>query len=176
MEIMGKWSAHEKATLLGDAVFAANDGLITTFAIIAGAYGAGMNGRVVLILGFANLFADGLSMAGGNYMGLKSEIKYKGTISVESSHHHSPLRHGGVTFISFSLTGLIPLIPYILHLDNAFNLSIFFVAVSLFVIGLARGKMIEGSSLRSAFEMLAVGGAAALVAYTVGVALDKYVI
>ena len=173
---MGKMHAHEKATLLGDAVFAANDGLVTTFAIIAGASGASLNGGVILILGFANLFADGLSMAGGNYLGLKSEIKYKGTSKTERLHDHSPVRHGIVTFITFFVAGLIPLIPYILGIENAFKVSILLVGLSLFVIGLIRGKMIEGSSIRSAIEVLLVGGFAALIAYFVGLALDRFVL
>ena len=46
---------------------------MTTFAIVAGAVGAGFSGGVVVILGFANLIADGFSMAASNYLGTKSE-------------------------------------------------------------------------------------------------------
>ena len=56
-----------------DIVYAAHDGIITTFAVVAGARGAGLNKWVVLALGLANLAADGLSMAIGNYLGIKSE-------------------------------------------------------------------------------------------------------
>lgn len=58
---------------LGDAVFGAVDGCVTTFAVVAGAMGGGLSHAVVLILGFANLIADGFSMAVGNYLGTKSE-------------------------------------------------------------------------------------------------------
>ncbi|HYJ03753.1 MAG TPA: VIT1/CCC1 transporter family protein [Chthoniobacterales bacterium] len=58
---------------LGDAVLGAIDGCVTTFAIVAGAVGAGFSGGVVVILGFANLIADGFSMAVSNYLGTKSE-------------------------------------------------------------------------------------------------------
>ena len=58
---------------LGDAVLGAIDGCVTTFAIVAGAVGAGFSGGVVVILGFANLVADGFSMAVSNYLGTKSE-------------------------------------------------------------------------------------------------------
>jgi VIT1/CCC1 family predicted Fe2+/Mn2+ transporter len=51
---------------------------VTTFAVVAGAAGAGLSSGVVLILGFANLFADGLSMSIGNFLSVKSEIdEYK---------------------------------------------------------------------------------------------------
>ena len=64
---------HEKAELLKDVVYAAADGIITTFAVAAGVWGGGLPALVVLILGFANLFADGFSMAASNYLGSKSE-------------------------------------------------------------------------------------------------------
>src|SRR4029079_17377960 len=56
-----------------DIVYAANDGIVTTFAVVAGVRGAGLSPWIVLALGFANLAADGLSMAVGNYLGIKSE-------------------------------------------------------------------------------------------------------
>ncbi|MDX1535596.1 MAG: VIT1/CCC1 transporter family protein [Candidatus Spechtbacterales bacterium] len=56
-----------------DAVYAANDGIVTTFAVVASVIGANLEPVVVLILGVANLFADGFSMATGNYLGTKSE-------------------------------------------------------------------------------------------------------
>ena len=63
-------------TYIRDLVYGANDGIITTFAVVAGASGASLSSLVVLILGFANLLADGLAMALGNYLGTKSETAY----------------------------------------------------------------------------------------------------
>lgn len=48
------------------------DGCVTTFAVVAGAAGGGLEGPTILILGFANLLADGFSMAAGNYLGAKT--------------------------------------------------------------------------------------------------------
>ncbi len=62
---------------LKDIVYAANDGIVTTFAVVAGVVGASLSPIVILILGFANLIADGFSMASGNYLGTRSEY-----------HHH----------------------------------------------------------------------------------------
>ena len=47
---------------LPDLVFGANDGIITTFAVVSGVVGASLSNRIILILGFANLVADGVSM------------------------------------------------------------------------------------------------------------------
>ena len=63
-------------TYIRDIVYGANDGIITTFAVVAGVAGAQLNSKIVLILGFANLLADGLAMAIGNYLGTKSEQEY----------------------------------------------------------------------------------------------------
>lgn len=58
---------------LRDLVYGAIDGAVTTFAVVAGVAGAGLRTSIVLILGVANLVADGSSMAVGNFLGLRSE-------------------------------------------------------------------------------------------------------
>jgi vacuolar iron transporter family protein len=59
-----------------DVVFGASDGIVTTFAIVAGATGARFSFTIILILGVANLLADGFSMAAANYLATKSGIDY----------------------------------------------------------------------------------------------------
>lgn len=59
---------------LRDIIYGAIDGSVTTFAIVAGVAGAGLSPVVIIALGFANVFADGFSMAAGNYSGTKAEL------------------------------------------------------------------------------------------------------
>jgi VIT1/CCC1 family predicted Fe2+/Mn2+ transporter len=66
----------EKGKYLGDLVYGALDGMVTTFAVVSGVEGAKLSSTIVLILGFANLFGDGVSMALGNYLSTKSEQDY----------------------------------------------------------------------------------------------------
>ncbi|MCB1475134.1 MAG: VIT1/CCC1 transporter family protein [Rhodobiaceae bacterium] len=61
-----------KQNYVGDAVLGAIDGCITTFSVVAGAVGAGFGPVVVIILGSANLIADGFSMAVSNYQNARS--------------------------------------------------------------------------------------------------------
>jgi VIT1/CCC1 family predicted Fe2+/Mn2+ transporter len=61
---------------LGDFVYGATDGAVTTFAVVAGVVGASLSPSIVLILGFANLLADGFSMAIGNYLAAKAQREY----------------------------------------------------------------------------------------------------
>jgi len=58
---------------LGEFVYGGIDGSVTTFAVVAGATGANLDSSVVIILGFANLIADGFSMSIGNYLSKKTE-------------------------------------------------------------------------------------------------------
>jgi VIT1/CCC1 family predicted Fe2+/Mn2+ transporter len=67
--------ARHRARYLGDAVLGGIDGCVTTFAVVAGAVGGNLSTGVVVILGFANLFADGFSMGISNYLGTKSELQ-----------------------------------------------------------------------------------------------------
>ena len=61
---------------LPDFVYGGIDGSVTTFAIVAGVTGASLSPTIVLILGFANLFADGFSMAVSNYLSTKSRKEF----------------------------------------------------------------------------------------------------
>lgn len=61
---------------LGEFVYGGIDGSITTFAVVAGAVGAGLDSSIILIMGFANLFADGFSMSIGAYLSAKSEKEF----------------------------------------------------------------------------------------------------
>ena len=173
---MLKISLHEKATLVHDVVLAGSDGIVTTFAVVAGSQGASLSAKVVLILGFANLFADAFSMAAGNYLGFKSELELEKGYKSEMLHHHKPFRHWLVTFVSFSVAGLLPLIPYLLTIENKFEYSLFLVVLSLFMVGILRGKVTGKNALRGGFEVLGVGGIAAVVAYAVGFLIDKFII
>lgn len=61
---------------IGDFVYGGLDGIITTFAVVSGVAGANLGTGVILILGIANLLADGFSMATGAYLSAKSEREF----------------------------------------------------------------------------------------------------
>lgn len=75
-----KRSSHmehrKEGRYIKSVVYGGLDGIITTFAIVAGVTGASLTSGIILILGFANLLADGLSMAVGDYLSSKSEQDY----------------------------------------------------------------------------------------------------
>ncbi|MEK6968441.1 MAG: VIT1/CCC1 transporter family protein [Nanoarchaeota archaeon] len=66
----------EREKYVSEFIYGAVDGTVTTFAVVAGATGAALDPVVVIILGFANLIADGFSMACGNFLSEKTQIDY----------------------------------------------------------------------------------------------------
>ncbi len=67
---------ENKDQYLGEFVYGAIDGTVTTFAVVSGAMGAALSPVIVIILGFANLIADGFSMAAGNFLSEKTHRDY----------------------------------------------------------------------------------------------------
>jgi len=62
-----------RQSYLRDVVYGAIDGAVTTFAVVSGVVGAGLSDGVIIVMGFANLLADGFSMAVSNYLGTRAE-------------------------------------------------------------------------------------------------------
>lgn len=86
-EIADRIAAENRPSYLKDMVYGGIDGAVTTFAIVAGVVGASLSANIVLILGVANLFADGFSMAAGNYSGTKADRDNSARIrSIEERH------------------------------------------------------------------------------------------
>ena len=219
---------------LSEFVYGGIDGSVTTFAVVAGSAGAGLNTDVVLILGFANLIADGFSMSIGNFLSVKSEIddynRHKrveywevdnlpekerqeireiyaakgfsgelleqvvAVITADKDRwvdvmmkeelemalpDKSPYKTAGVTFMSFVVVGLIPLLTYILEFLGIITLSYVFViscvltSIAFIIIGYLRSYVTHTNKAKSILETLALGALAALTAYFVGDVLEQ---
>jgi len=76
-QIANRLQSGPSSVYLKDFVYGAVDGAVTTFAVVAGVAGAGMPAGVIIILGFANLLADGFSMAISNYLGTRAENQFR---------------------------------------------------------------------------------------------------
>lgn len=156
------------AYYIGDLVYGANDGIITTFAVIAGAAGAGFSSTVIIVLGVANLVADGFSMGASSYLSLRSEQRVD-EVSAEISQRN-PIMDGIVTFVAFVIAGSLPLIPFFVPsaAENAFLVSSIATGAAFFVVGAARSLVIKGNAIIAGLEMLLVGSIASSIAYLLG--------
>lgn len=86
-EIAKRLSDGPRVSYLRDWVYGGIDGAVTTFAVVAGVEGAQLAPSVLLILGAANLLADGFSMAAGSYSATKAEIDDAIRIREIEQHH-----------------------------------------------------------------------------------------
>ena len=76
-------SSGKKGDYIKSMVYGGLDGIITTFAVVAGVVGGALDLRIIIILGFSNLLADGFSMATGDYLSSKSEKEYHNHLQEE---------------------------------------------------------------------------------------------
>jgi VIT1/CCC1 family predicted Fe2+/Mn2+ transporter len=83
-----------RTSYLRDFVYGAIDGTVTTFAVVAGVVGAGLRPVVIIILGIANLVADGFSMAASNFLATRSELQQRARTLREEERHIAEIPHG----------------------------------------------------------------------------------
>lgn len=218
------------ASYLRDSVYGGIDGTVTTFAVVAGASGAALEPRIVVILGIVNLLADGFSMAAGNYSGTKTEVDDHARLAAVESRHidlvpegereeirqifankglggpgleeavhaitsnravwietmlseeyglartpRSPIRAALATFLAFVACGAVPLLPFALGLPTALATATAAAALVFFAIGSAKARWSLTPWWRSGLETLAIGTAAAGLAYLAGDLLGRIV-
>ncbi|MDX2155826.1 MAG: VIT1/CCC1 transporter family protein [Hyphomicrobiaceae bacterium] len=221
--IRERLAAELKPNYLRDFVYGAVDGAVTTFAVVAGVEGASLETRIVIILGLANLLADGLSMAASNYSGTKAEVDDARRLAEVERRHiredaagereeirqimalkglrgealevavkaitareetwvammlaeeygvpgvlRSPLLSAGSTFVAFIIAGAVPLVPFVAGSETAFAIASVTVATVFFAIGSLKSLWSLQRWWISGLETLAIGSAAAAVAYLVG--------
>jgi len=152
-----------------DLIYGANDGIITTFAVVAGVAGGELALSAVLIVGAANLFADGLSMGVGNYLGIRSHEAARAAQDLPEEEAW-PARHGIATFLAFVAAGMLPLLPYLLPGASParFPWSVAVTLTALFAIGASRALITRERWVTSGLEMLGLGAAVAAAAYVSG--------
>ena len=172
-------TVQDPLSYMAEFVYGSIDGTITTFAVVAGASGANLSSGIILVLGLANLLADGFSMSAGSYLSMKSRLASLHEGSTEQLR--SPLRAGLITMISFLALGFIPLLIYLVDFITPLNVNLFWAASALtilafVIIGYVKSRIGIESTLRSICETLFLGVVAAIIAYQVGDQLEKLIL
>lgn len=156
-------------TYVSEFVYGSIDGLITTFAIVMSAVGAGLSPAIILVVGFANVLADAFSMGSSNYLAEKSEEALKGSDTTVT-----PFKRASVTFFSFVALGVVPLLPFVAALfftslkEYSTILSIVVTGIAFAGVGYESGMLTHSNPYFAAFRTMVIGGIAAGIAFGVG--------
>lgn len=92
--IRERLAAPNRYSYLADAVLGAIDGCVTTLAIVAGTVGARLPLMVAIVLGVANLLADGISMAISNFQGARTRVQQLERARRAEEEHIRHVPHG----------------------------------------------------------------------------------
>lgn len=145
---------------MSDFIYGGMDGVITTSAIIAGIIGANISTKYALVLGLANLCADGFSMGISRYNSL---------VDMNFSTKY-PLYASIITFLSFVVMGAIPFIPFLfISFDNDILLKqMLFVCsfVAFILIGVIKGFFTK-KYLKSIGEVVIIGSIGIYISFRV---------
>lgn len=166
---------------LSEFVYGGIDGAVTTFAVVAGATGARFDIKVLLVLGFANLIADGFSMGVGSYLSTKSEQELMLKRGESIKDEPSPIINGATTYVSFILVGLVPLLAYTVDVifdlgsSNLFLIASILTALAFAGIGWLKSRVSQAPVVRSILESLILGALAASAAYVLGDLLERLI-
>ena len=91
---------------LRDLIYGANDGIITTFAVVAGVAGGSLSTAAVLVIGAANLAADGVAMGVGNLLAIRA---HESALAADGRPEEEtyPWKHGLATLLAFVAAGVL---------------------------------------------------------------------
>jgi|SRR3989344_491514 len=150
---------------LRSILFGLQDGLVSTTGVVVG-ISAGVSDKAIIILAsFVAISVEASSMAAGQY----SSEKAVHQLDKSGKHRDSLIKGAVLMFFSYFLAGLIPISPFLIFPpDTARVISIATALISLFIIGYFKGKIVEHRALRSAVEMLIIGGLATIIGLVVG--------
>lgn len=165
----------KQQSYLPEFVYGSMDGLVTTFAIVTGSVGAALPAGIILIMGFANVFADAFSMGASSYLASVSEDPEHRKL-----HHKHPLQKALVTFTSFVLIGFIPLLPFVIayivpaFAPKAILVSVVTTMLAFAAVGYISGAVLKENKIVTTIRNVVIGGSAASISFIVGYLLVNF--
>ncbi len=150
---------------LRSALFGLQDGIVSTTGVVAG-ISAGVDDKTVIVMAaLVAVMVEASSMAAGQYTSEKAAHE----LDVTNSHTDNLVLGALIMFVSYFGAGMVPVVPTILlEQPQARYVSIGGAFVALFLVGYVKGKVVNHSAMRSATELLIIGGIATIIGLAVG--------
>lgn len=141
--------------------------MVSTVGLLSGIAVAGIPRSTILLTGIVLIFVEAFSMAAGSFLSERSAEEYIKRGDVPAS---KPLISGIIMFLSYFVSGFVPLFPYLLFsVNQAFVISVLFSLICLFILGLLGAKISRIDIIRRGLRMFIIGG----VAIGLGIAAAK---
>lgn len=149
---------------LQSAMFGFNDALVSTTGVIVGVSTGTSNKEVVILAGVVTILVEALSMGSGQYLSSKSAHQLVGDKRIRV-----PVISGFIMFFAYFTAGLVPLLPiWIFPMSISRNIAIVASLIGLFILGYAKGKIVKVSPIKSAAEIVVIGGIATAIGIIAG--------
>lgn len=146
-------------------VFGVEDSIVSTTGLLSGIAIAEIPKSTILLTGIILILVEAFSMGIGSFL---SEDSVETLLNDKTNTKNSTIG-ALIMFISYLLSGLIPLSPYIfLNRNNALLVSVFFALATLFILGIITSKAYNKKALPIAIKMLLIGGSATAIGVIVG--------
>lgn len=158
---------------LREVVFGANDGVVTSIGFLVGISGSVSNQSTIVVAGALTIIAGSVSMALGNYLGVKSQNEYESERTADKWSGPSPAISGFVMGLFYLIAGMPPLLPYILvtPTTRALTMAVIIAILVMSGIGFLRWSLTGKSLGKKILETITIGMIAALVGFLAGEAL-----
>ncbi len=148
----------EQAGYLRNFVFGVEDSLVSTVGLLSGVAIAGMSAEDIFVTGLILIFVEAISMSAGSFLSETSAEEYENKTTAPSVRSY---RSSLIMFVSYFVSGLVPLAPYLfMQGASAFLSSIGISVAALFILGAVSAKLSGTNMKRSALRMAFIGGLA----------------
>ena len=157
---------HRAVSYFRNFIFGVEDSLVSTVGLLSGVALAGMSRSNIVVAGIVLIFVEAFSMGVGSFLSESSAEEYE---EHTEKINRRPITASGIMFLSYFVSGFIPLSPYLLvPINLAFPLSVVFSLAALFLLGIVSGRISKTGMVKNGTRMLTIGGAAVIVGIVVG--------
>lgn len=145
-------------------IFGAEDSLVSTVGVLFGLATTDISKYQIFLTGVIIIAVEATSMGVGAFLSEEETLELENSeAQINNGTIANPKISGVLMFLSYLLTGLIPLIPYIVFpIESAKYLSLILTLVALFALG-----YIPTKKIKSAWRMGLIGGIAVLVGFVI---------
>lgn len=163
---MGSITKKSKIVFLRNFVFGVEDSLVSTVGLLAGVAAADVPRATIFLTGAILVVVEAFSMGIGSILSEESIEEFEGRKKPSESRS---VGGGVIMFLSYTLAGLVPLLPYsIFEREIALPLSIFGSLFGLFLLGYISATRTGARPIRTGFRMALLGGLAIFAGVAVG--------